>query len=860
MQQKARETPRPEGRVFLLHLLVLAIALCLAPATAFAGPALEVEQSYAQPDGATFQAGQRGDEYFHYVRTTDGFLVQKSPADQTWYYVTDAGSGFAFGPRADGAVPENALTPSVLANDAGKRAYAALGGGTYTGASHETGDVVTLSDIESVQGSSDANANNLLSAAQTKTSLPLITIVIGFESPEGPDATIEYTDSKGNKEQWPAAEQRYRDDYDWHDQLYGSDNSITNYYATMSNGKFAWAPAAEETSEYGKDGNTNKFDQAGDGSIHVTLDRNHGNWKAADFKSPEAADQRAMYVDALNEASKYIDFATYDVNHDGTLEKTEAGLLFVMAGYEASAGYNVPATWAVSWDLSSMDKDNFKPETITNPQTGSEVTLDSYITMGETFKIASSDSEGHEVVVYPAQRTPVSTVAHELGHYLGLPDLYDVRYSANSGGTVDEYPWIDYDVYATSLMASGSWGRYDENGVTVFTPVGLDPYCLAALEYIEPVDVTSDGTYDVSAHQSSEGYRCLRIPASSEGEYYLVENRQYEGFDKGLTGYYRQAGHKGNPNYYNETGGIVVWHIDQGVVGERDLLAQNTDIRNTVNTVDHRPGVMPVYLEGTPYHDGLPMKYRPYYNAAVCTEFGLADDVLPLLLYDGCETPAGRVDSGISLTVGDAAGDTMSVTVDLPEEYEPSYEERTLAADLAGAHVEVSGAFSANAEAVIALSALADEQIAKLATASDQLSELITGANVSVVDATTGEDVPYTGALSASFSVDASHEGETVWMVHQKTDGSLETTKAVVQNGRASMTVDELSPFAVFEQKAEIVDDGASGAQPSVGNDGSNVKELPRSGDGDAGIVLAGLALAAATALAATRARLRRSD
>lgn len=85
MQHKTRETARRAKRAPLLAFLMLALALCLAPSAAYAGPALEIEQGYVQPDGATFQAGQRGDEFFHYVRTAEGRLVQKSPADQTWY-------------------------------------------------------------------------------------------------------------------------------------------------------------------------------------------------------------------------------------------------------------------------------------------------------------------------------------------------------------------------------------------------------------------------------------------------------------------------------------------------------------------------------------------------------------------------------------------------------------------------------------------------------------------------------------------------------------------------------------------------------------------------------------------------------
>ena len=180
MQHKTRETARRAKRAPLLAFLMLALALCLAPSAAYAGPALEIEQGYVQPDGATFQAGQRGDEFFHYVRTAEGRLVQKSPADQTWYYVTSEGFGLALGPRADEAAPANALTPSVLANDTGKMAYSALGGGAYVPRDRGVGEAVTLSDIEAAQAASGANALGARSAAQTETSLPLITIVIGF--------------------------------------------------------------------------------------------------------------------------------------------------------------------------------------------------------------------------------------------------------------------------------------------------------------------------------------------------------------------------------------------------------------------------------------------------------------------------------------------------------------------------------------------------------------------------------------------------------------------------------------------------------------------------------------------------------
>ncbi len=912
-----RHPSRPFKHVPFVWLFACALAVCLAPATALAGPALEVESSYSQPDGSTFQASLHGDEYFNYVQTAGGYLVQKSVDDQAWYYVVSAQGGLALGPRVTEATPENALTSSALASDTNKQAYAALGGKAYSDIVHDTGDLLTLADIQAAQ---EASGTANTRAAQTETSLPLITIVIGFNSGEPDDAPITV-----NGVTWTAAEQRYRNDYDWNKQLYGGEYSITNFYSTMSNGRFSWVPATAETSAFDVDGNTNQFDKPGDGVIHVTLDRNHGNWKSPDFESKAAADLRGVYVKALEKASNYIDFSAYDANKNGTLEKTEACILFVVAGYEASAGYNDPATWAFQWNLSSMDKDNFEPETIGG------ITFDEYITMGEVLYAKSAGIE--------RQPMSVGTAAHELGHYLGLTYLYDTYNTAfDPASTLEEYPWLRYDASAVSLMSSGSWNRWTgDDGKLVFAPSSLDAFCLEQLGYIEPMMVTLDGTYDVSSYWSDGGYRCLRIPTSVAGEYFLVENRQYESFDRGLTTIYRVPEDQGQPTFYNATGGIVVWHVDQGVVSERNTAANDASLSNTINTPDHRPGVMPVYLELPAYNDADPLTWRPFYNADALAEFGI--DSLSPLLYDGCALPVERIASGLSIDMKASASNVMEVTVDMPEasvasltpdasvlgrrggtveftvagqnlydgvelrvynqdgtrvadgwatvgsdlsddpairtasvvfpenkgdaavEYtvrvayagvesavtakvtvDGRYAQRTVAAEIAGVNIEVAGAFPTDANARAKLSALTDEQVAKLATATgpDGAGALVVGTDVSIVD-DASKQIPYVGQLSVTFLVGERLEGKTLWLTHQKADGSLEATKAVARNGRVTMTVNELSPFAVFEQKTAAGggDAGAAGAPAAV-------KQLVRTGDEAGDIGTAALALAAA--------------
>ena len=899
--------------------VALVLACCLTPSVALAGPALDIEQRFAQPDGTTFRASLHGDEYFSYVQTADGHLVQKDSADQTWYYVVDEGAAWSLGPRADEAAPASALAAASLAGDASKATYAALGGSGYADTARGSGDVVTLADIEAAQGSSDAGTFGLRSTVQTETSLPLITIVIGFDTGESDDTEIT-----ANGGTWTAADQRYRDDYDWYEQLYGGEYSITNFYATMSNGQFSWVPATAETSAQGVDGNTNQYDEAGDGIIHVTLDRNHGNWKSP-REEVVAANMREAYAEALHKASAYIDFSAYDTNGNGVLDKTEACILFISAGYEASAGASSPATWAFQWNLGSMDDSNPHPEVV------DDVALDSFITMGETLYAEDAG--------IAAQPMSVGTVSHELGHYLGLPDLYDVNATASDpDATIGAYPWIPYDVYAASLMATGSWGRWTgDDGTLVFAPSSMDAYCLETLGYIEPTTVAVDGTYDVSSFWSEGGYRCLRIPTSSDGEYFLVENRQYESFDKGLTTYYRDAGDEGDPAFYSDTAGIVVWHIDQTITSERDLQAADLSLQNTVNTVDHRPGVMPVYLE-LPAYDNSPLMYRPFYNADTFAAFGL--DELSPLLHNGCATPAERIASGITLDVDDDASDVMKVTVDMPEaqvtsltpevttlgreggaiefavagqnlfdgvelrvydetgtrivdawatassdpsddpsartatiafpenvgdtaasytvraayageegvptaavSVEGRYAQRALSASLGDMNVEVAGAFSTDDEASVALSALSDEQVAELAAASDQVGGLVAGANVAAVNAA-GEAVAHTGKLSVTFTVGAAYEGKTLWFAHGKADGTVERAKTTVQNGRARMSVDELSPFAVFEQKA-------ANASPAATT--PVAKPLAHTGDHAGGRVAASLALCAGIALVGAR-------
>jgi immune inhibitor A len=152
---------------------------------------------------------------------------------------------------------------------------------------------------------------------------------------------------------------------------------------------------------------------------------------------------------------------------------------------------------------------------------------------------AVSAADGTRIFAYLTvpEDCRVGVCAHELGHLLfGWPDLYDTDYSSEGIGN-----WC--------LMAGGSWNG---NGVGTARPgdVPAHPsaWCKATQGWVNVVVQSHNGPVTISDVGSSRTVYRLWKDAVVGTEYFLVENRQRSGFDRGLP-----------------AEGLLIWHIDDSI-------------------------------------------------------------------------------------------------------------------------------------------------------------------------------------------------------------------------------------------------------------------------------------------------------
>ncbi len=184
-----------------------------------------------------------------------------------------------------------------------------------------------------------------------------------------------------------------------------TDISVKKYYSEMSNGRL-----------------TMQFDVYGPLELPETLAYYGANVSGDDAHPGELVNTAVnLLVDASGAST---DFSIYDNDNNGTIDTVI--IIHCGPGEETPAG-NVDHIWSHQWDLASAKNYGDGDGTVA--------------TDGVVFNVYTIQPEYNSA----AGDSTIGVFCHELGHVLGLPDLYDTSSVTNGVGN-----W--------SLMGSGSWG------------------------------------------------------------------------------------------------------------------------------------------------------------------------------------------------------------------------------------------------------------------------------------------------------------------------------------------------------------------------------------------------------------------
>ena len=255
------------------------------------------------------------------------------------------------------------------------------------------------------------------------------------------------------------------------------------------------------------------------------VDGTAGGWYQSSLTMTQAVDNARQYVAEIAAlADPDFDYAQYDndgpdnVPNSGDDDGYVDGIIVVYSGCGAEWGEGNNNLWPHMSSLSS-----YEYETNDAGANGSNIIVSTYAVCPE---LAGGGDCYTDII------RPMGVYAHEFGHVLGLPDLYDRDASdGNSEGIGD---WC--------LMASGSWMGWAGD-----TPAHMSSWCKIQMGWIEPT-VVDNNANNVEIAQLVTSPSTLKIWEDDYNwsRYFLIENRQAVGFDSELNG-----------------PGLLVYHVDE---------------------------------------------------------------------------------------------------------------------------------------------------------------------------------------------------------------------------------------------------------------------------------------------------------
>lgn len=223
-----------------------------------------------------------------------------------------------------------------------------------------------------------------------------------------------------------------------------------------------------------------------------------------------------------------VDFSLYDNDNNGYVDS----VIIIHEGRGEESGGGADTIWSHQWDLASAASygDGNGPV-----NAGDGVTFNIY-TIQPEYTVTRGDSS-------------MGVYAHEFGHVLGLPDLYDT-----SNATYGVGDW--------SLMASGSWkGPVTNNGTTPSPLLAWERFKIGGSSWVTMTTLTSvTGQAIGDIETTKEVFKVVLDSSSGQEQYLIIEGKQ----SSTSTQWYVPGP--------APAGGLLITHIHEGVLGTYTVL------------------------------------------------------------------------------------------------------------------------------------------------------------------------------------------------------------------------------------------------------------------------------------------------
>lgn len=262
---------------------------------------------------------------------------------------------------------------------------------------------------------------------------------------------------------------------DFTDEEEGYVGSVRDYFLAQSNGQFEL-----------------DFDVVGP----VTMSNNYGYY-GGDGAYQKDEKVYEMIKEACDGIQDKVNLKDYDWDGDGEADQ----VFFLYAGLGQASGGSASTIWPHESEL------RYWPCGVLSYSTGK---INTYACANEL----QPETQGSSRYISAG----IGTICHEFSHCLGFADMYD---TTGGGG------------YGMSVFDVMDQGSYNGNG---FVPCNYTAFERIYAGWVEAIELESPATVKDMKSVSDYGRPFIMYNYKNTNEYFLMENRQNTGWDKGLYG------------------------------------------------------------------------------------------------------------------------------------------------------------------------------------------------------------------------------------------------------------------------------------------------------------------------------------